>query len=41
MSNKPSPRFSLPTRIFIIALAVLVSGSALAYLIMFFMGLLG
>ncbi len=41
MENKKStPRFSLPVRIFCIALAVLVTGGALTYLIMLIMGLI-
>ena len=41
MSNKSPARFPLPVRILCIALAVLVAGGALTYLIMLFMGLIG
>ena len=40
MSDKQTPRFSLPVRIFAIALAILVSGGALTYILMFIMGLI-
>lgn len=40
MSEKPTPRFPLPVRILAIILAVLVTGGALTYIIMFIMGLI-
>ena len=40
MSEKPTTRFSFPVRILAIILAVLVTGGALTYIIMFIMGLI-
>ena len=42
MENKKSTsRFSLPVRIFAIILAILVTGGAVAYLVMLLMNLIG
>ncbi len=38
--KKSASRFSLPVRILAIVLAVLVTGGAIAYIIMFILGLL-
>lgn len=39
MEKKPAHRFSLPVRIFAIALAILVTGGAVTYLVWMIMNL--